>query len=157
MNLSLLAVASVAGLGAYQLDQIARVILVEVGPGPADGGVTLDSEAAGVARVVLNRARAWGMLPSSVLRVERGGGHPVWTLRLPKYLAAMERRGPGAKGYPWALARAAGAAAGLEGLEVGRRANFVHLGNAWFQDHPPPDWSKINPLVIGRTTFSGAV
>ena len=150
-----LAVAGAGGLAAYQLDQIARVILVEVGPGPADGGITLDEEAAGVARCVLNRARAWSMLPSQVIRIERGQGHPVWTLRLERYLAGRGKRGPGSRGYPWALARAAGAASGLEGLSIGRRQNFVHLGNSWFTDHPPPEWSKINPLVVGRTTFAG--
>ncbi len=155
MSPLLLSVAGVGGVAAWQLDQIARVILVEVGTGPADGGITLDEEAAGVARCVLNRARAWGMLPSQVIRIERGQGHPVWTLRLTRYLDGMAKRGPGARGYTWALARAANAAAGLEGLSVGRRHNFVHLGNAWFTDHPPPEWSKINPLVIGRTTFSG--
>ena len=152
-----LGLTAVGGLGLYQLDQLARMVLVEVGPGPADGGVTLDEEAAAVARVALNRARAWRMLPSQVLRVRRGEGHPVWTLRLDTYLDKMGRKGPGARGYTWAMMRAWNAAAGLEGLTIGRRDSFIHLGNPWFLDHPAPEWSRVNPLVIGRTTFAGPV
>ena len=147
-----LGVAGAAAI-AYQVDQGARMILVEQ-PN------AIDEEAAGLARVLLTRARYQRRLPSQVIRTTRGDKFAIWNGNLTEYLARMDaaRAKHGTARYLWAVRRTIAGWLGAEGAAVGSRYNFLHRGSLSAEQlEKVGAWANQDPITIGITTFSSPV
>lgn len=146
MNVGLAILAGAVAGVAYQADQIARMVVVEL----PRSGRWAPGEAAGVVRVVMNRARARRQLPTQVITQPRGGKYAVWTLKPTEYQARMRAVSVGDPRYRAALSAIPESATSI----VGDRTAFLHLATMDKLGFDVPVWATYDPITIGATTFS---
>lgn len=152
-----LAASAVATL-AYQADQLARMARNEWGWWIGDDKPVPEIDLAqwsGIMQAVRNRAIRHKTTPSAIIRTVKGQGRAVWNSD-PGYLVAMAKRGPGTPGYAPAFRLALRVLlGGRPYVNIGGRNGFVHRETQLALGRKIPDWNYVNPMLVGKTTFSG--
>lgn len=157
---ALITALGAAGVGAllYQADQLARMARNEWGWWLSDDKPIPDIDKAqwsGIMQAVMNRARRHKTTPAAIIRTKRGQGRAVWNSD-PGYLPALAKRGPGTPGYKAAFILALRVLlGGRPYVDIGGRDGFVHRETQIALGRQIPNWNKLNPLLVGKTTFSG--